>query len=71
VLPKRATLQAVGPIGIELSVIGLHDADAIERAVAAFAHRLNGGLVVTASAFGSNHPGVIAALAAQYKLPAV
>jgi putative ABC transport system substrate-binding protein len=49
-----AAIQAVGPIGIELSVINLHDADAIERAVAAFALRLNkGGLIVTASAFGS------------------
>ena len=38
-----AAIQAVGPIGIELSVIGPPDADAIERAVAAFARRLNGG----------------------------
>jgi putative ABC transport system substrate-binding protein len=67
-----AAIQAVGPNGIELSVINLHDADAIEPAVAAFARRLNnGGLVVTASSFGSNHPGAIAVLAARYKLPAV
>src|SRR6516165_11047274 len=32
-----AAIQAVGPVGIELSVIGLHDASAIEHAVAAFA----------------------------------
>jgi putative ABC transport system substrate-binding protein len=56
---------------MELSVIGVHDANAIERAIAAFARRSNGGLVVTASPFGSNHPGVIPALAARYKLPAV
>ena len=31
----------------------------------------NGGLVVTASPFGANHPDLVAALAAQYKLPAV
>jgi len=66
-----AAIQAMGPTGIELSVSGLHDGDAIERAVAEFARRLNRGLVVTASPFGSNHPGVIAALAAKYKLPAV
>jgi putative tryptophan/tyrosine transport system substrate-binding protein len=66
-----AAIQTVGPIGIELSVIDLRDADAIERAIAVFARRLNGGLIVTASAFGSNHPDVIAALAARYKLPAV
>jgi putative tryptophan/tyrosine transport system substrate-binding protein len=66
-----AAIQAVGSIGMELSVIGLHDASAIERAMATFASSSNGGLVVTASPFGANHPGVIAMLAARYKLPAV
>jgi putative ABC transport system substrate-binding protein len=66
-----AAIQAVGPIGIELSVIALHDAGAIERAVAAFARGANGGLVVTAAPFPTNHPDVIPALAARYKLPAV
>ena len=66
-----AAIQAVGPIGMELSAIGVHDADAIEHAVAAFAHGSKGGLIVTASPFATNHPGVIPALAARYKLPAV
>jgi putative ABC transport system substrate-binding protein len=66
-----AAIQAVGPIGMELSVIGLHDAGGIEEDVAAFARDSNGGLVVTATAFGANHPGVITTLAAKYKLPAV
>ena len=66
-----AAIQAVGPIGMELSVINLHDADAIERGVAAFARHPNGGLVVTSSPFGTNHPGAVAALASRYKLPAV
>jgi len=66
-----AAIQAVGPIGMELSVIGLHDASAIEQAMAEFARGSNGGLVVTASPFGANHPDVIAMLAARYKLPAV
>jgi ABC-type uncharacterized transport system substrate-binding protein len=66
-----AAIQAAGPIGIELSVIGLNDARAIEKVVAAFARDPNGGLVVTASGFGSNHPDVIPTLAARYKLPAV
>jgi len=66
-----AAIQAVGPVGIELSVIGLHDASAIEHAVAAFAHGTNGGLVVTAAPFPTNHPDVIPALAARHKLPAV
>ena len=66
-----AAIQAVGPIGMELSAINLHDADAIERGVAAFARYPNGGLVVTSSPFGTNHPGAVAALASRYKLPAV
>jgi putative tryptophan/tyrosine transport system substrate-binding protein len=66
-----AAIQAVGPIGMELSVINLHDADAIERGVAALARHPNGGLVVTSSPFGTNHPGAVAALASRYKLPAV
>ena len=48
-----------------------HGDDAAQAAVAAFARRANGGLVVTANSLGSNHPGVIPALAARYKLPAV
>jgi hypothetical protein len=39
--------------------------------VAAFARGANGGLVMTASPFGGNHPDVITTLAARYKLPAV
>jgi putative tryptophan/tyrosine transport system substrate-binding protein len=66
-----AAIQAVGPIGMALSVINLHDADAIERSVAAFARYPSGGLVVTSSPFGTNHPGAVAALASRYKLPAV
>jgi putative ABC transport system substrate-binding protein len=66
-----AAIQAVGPIGVELSAIGVHDAGAIEPAVAAFARGAKGGLIVTASPFATNHPDVIPALAARYKLPAV
>jgi hypothetical protein len=60
---RFAAIQTVGPIGMELSVISVHDPPAIEAAIAAFARRPNGGLIATASPFGSNHPGVIAALA--------
>ena len=66
-----AAIQAVGPIGMELSAIAVHDAGAIEPAVAAFARGLKGGLIVTASPLATNHPDVIPALAARYKLPAV
>jgi ABC-type uncharacterized transport system substrate-binding protein len=66
-----AAIQAAGSVGIELSAINLRDAGEIERAVAEFAQRPNGGLIVTASQFGTNHPGLLAALAARHKLPAV
>ena len=66
-----AAIQATAPFGIELTAVGLHDAGAIEPAVAAFARGANGGLVMTASPFGGNHPDVITTLAARYKLPAV
>jgi putative ABC transport system substrate-binding protein len=66
-----AAIQAAGIAGIDLSVIALKNAEELERAIAAFADGSNGGLVVTASPFGVNHPEVIAALAAKYKLPAV
>jgi putative ABC transport system substrate-binding protein len=43
----------------------------IERAVAAFARRPNGGLIVTASPSAIVHRGLLVALALQHKLPAV
>jgi putative ABC transport system substrate-binding protein len=66
-----AAIQAVVPVGIELSAISLQDPGAIEPAVAAFARSSNSGLVMTASPFGSNNPAAITGLAARYKLPAV
>jgi putative tryptophan/tyrosine transport system substrate-binding protein len=67
-----AAIQAVAPIGMELSVIAVQgDLDEIERGIARVARRPGGGLVVTANPFGRNHPDLIAALAARYMLPAV
>src|SRR5262249_22934431 len=45
-----AAIQAVAPsLQVELSPVDVRDAGEIERAVTAFAHRPNGGLIVTAS----------------------
>jgi len=66
-----AAIQAVAPVGMDLSVVDLNDANAIERDVAEFAQGSNGGLILTGSPFGANHPDVIIALAARHKLPAV
>jgi putative tryptophan/tyrosine transport system substrate-binding protein len=66
-----AAIQAVAPIGIELSAVDMRAGAEIEQAVAEFARGSNGGLVVTAGAFGANHPAEIAAIAARHGLPAV
>jgi ABC-type uncharacterized transport system substrate-binding protein len=66
-----AAIQAAGVAGIDLSVIALKNAGDLERDIATFANNPNGGLVVTASPFGANHPDLVAALAARYKLPAI
>jgi putative ABC transport system substrate-binding protein len=66
-----AIQAAAQSLGVEVSPISVRDAGEIERAVAAFAHSANGGLVVTASASASVHHDLIVTLAARYKLPAV
>jgi putative ABC transport system substrate-binding protein len=58
-------------LGVDVSPINVRDTSEIERAIAAFAHTANGGLIVTPSASESGHRDLIIALAARYKLPAV
>src|SRR5262249_19458925 len=64
-----AAIQAAGSVGMELSAIDLRDAGGIERAVADFAPRPNGGLIVSASQFCTYHPGPLVALARGHHLP--
>jgi len=65
-------VQIVAPsLGVGLSPVDVRDAGEIERAVAAFASGLNGGLIVTASPSAGVHRNLIATLAARHKLPAV
>jgi putative tryptophan/tyrosine transport system substrate-binding protein len=66
-----AAIQALAPVGVELSVIDVDDPREIEHEIAAFADSPNGGLIVTPNNFTTNHPDGIAALAARHKLPAV
>jgi putative tryptophan/tyrosine transport system substrate-binding protein len=71
-IAQLAAIQAVAPsFGVELSVIGVRDADEIESAVAAFARSPNGGLIVTASTSALIHRELISTLAARHGLPAV
>ena len=65
-------IQSVAPsLGVELTPIGVRNSDEIERDVTAFARGPNGGLIVTSTTFGNNHPDLIITLAARHKLPAV
>ena len=65
-------LQAVAPsLGVELTPVDTRDAPEIERAVTAFAHSSNGGLIVTASPAASRHRDLIVTLAARRRLPAI
>jgi putative ABC transport system substrate-binding protein len=66
-----AAVQALAPIGVELSVIDIDNRGEIEREIAVFADRPNGGLIVTPNQFTTNDPGRIAALATRHKLPTV
>jgi putative ABC transport system substrate-binding protein len=67
-----AAVQAMAPsLSVEVTPVNVRDAGEIERAVAAFAHAPNGGLIVTASPLASSHQDLIVALAARHKLPAV
>ena len=66
-----AAAQVVAPVGIELSAIDMRNAGDVESAIATFAREPNGGLIVTAGAFGANNPQLITTLAARHNLPAV
>jgi putative ABC transport system substrate-binding protein len=69
---QLGALQAVASsFGVELSPIGVSDASEIERAVTAFAHSTNGGLIVTGSPLAIDHRNLIVTLAARHQLPAV
>ena len=67
-----AAIQAVAPsLRVEVNPVDMRDAGGIERAVAAFAHAPNGGLILTGSAAGVRHRDLIVTLAARHKLPAI
>src|SRR6516164_8895455 len=69
---QLSAIQVVAPsFRVELSAVGVRDADEIERTVAAFARASNAGLIVTASTSAMIHRDLIAMLAARHRLPAV
>ena len=67
-----AVIQAVAPsVGIDVSPIDLRGPAQIERAIATFAQKPNGGIIQVASPTGAANVNLIIAAAARYNLPAV
>jgi len=68
-----AAIQALAPqsLGVELTPIDVQDPSEIERAITAFAHEPNGGLIATASAPAVKHRNLIIALALKHRIPNV
>jgi ABC-type uncharacterized transport system substrate-binding protein len=67
-----SAIQAVTTsLGVEVTPVNVRDAGEIERAITAFAHGANGGVIVTASGSAILHRERIITLAARYKMPAI
>jgi putative tryptophan/tyrosine transport system substrate-binding protein len=68
-----ASIQTVAPsFGVELTPIGVRDADEIERGIAAFAGGTNNGLIMVGPPSSVMvHRDLIVTLAAKHRLPAV
>ena len=66
-----AIQSAASSSGVELSAIDSRDTGEIERALAAFAHEPNGGVIITASSSAVTHRELIISLAMRYRLPNV
>jgi putative tryptophan/tyrosine transport system substrate-binding protein len=65
-----AVQSAAQSLGVELTPVGVRDADEIERGLAAFARSGHGGLIVTGAGVASRR-GLIIGLASRLRLPAI
>jgi putative ABC transport system substrate-binding protein len=69
---QLGAIQSAAPsFGVDLMPVDVRNVTELERAVTAFAHGSNGGLIVQASPLATVHRDVIVTLAARHKLPAV
>jgi putative ABC transport system substrate-binding protein len=66
-----AIQSAAVSLGVETIPVDVRDAAGIDGAIAAFAGRSNGGILVTASAQAIAHRELIVGLATRYKLPSI
>jgi len=67
----RVAEAAAPSFGVEPIAAGVHDDGELERAVADFAAKPAGGLIILPDSFTTGHRNLIIALAARYRLPAV
>ena len=67
----RAAEAGASSFAVKVTLAGVHDAAEIERAIAAFAVGSNGGLIAIPHTVTVVNHGLIIALAARYRLPAV
>jgi putative ABC transport system substrate-binding protein len=67
----QAAEVASASLGIAINAMGVHNAAEIERLVDEFTRQPDGGLVVLPSPITNEHRGLIVALAARHRLPAV
>ena len=67
-----SAVHAVAPsLGLDVSPINASEPGEVERAISAFAHSPNSGLIVSGSNFAITHRELIIKLAHQHKLPTV
>ena len=65
-------IQALAPsLGVEVRAVEVRDAGDIERALTAFAQGSDGGMIVVGSPAATIQRGLIIALAAKHRLPAI
>jgi putative ABC transport system substrate-binding protein len=67
-----AVIQSVAPsVGIDVSPIDVRGPAQIDRVIATFAQKPNGGMILCAGSTGAANANLIIAAAARYRLPAV
>src|SRR5262249_57291032 len=65
-------VHAVAPsVGLEVSPLNASEPSEVERAITAFAHAPNSGLIVTGSNFAITYRELFIKLASQHKLPTI
>jgi putative ABC transport system substrate-binding protein len=69
---QTGAIQSVAPsLGVQVSPVGVRDGSELERAIAAFGHGANGGLIVLGAPLAIMQRDLITTLAARHRLPAV